>query len=129
MNLKHELFVMNYIKSGADLDTTCKDMSVKSSTAKRWLKREDIQNKITELNSDIEQTLKINKTKIVSEYWDISQEAKKDIEKTGTLAVKSLDSISKLMGYDAPVKVEHSMDLSSWLTQLPKEEIIDVETN
>jgi len=34
------------------------------------------------------------------------------------------------MGYDAPIKVDMNVDLSTWLTQLPNnEEIIDVETN
>lgn len=128
LNIKYELFVVHYVKSGGDIEKASKEVNTTPSTAKRWLKRDDVQDKIAELNSDIEKVLKINKTKVVAEYLSLLEEAKVDITKTGTLAKGCLDSVSKLMGYDAPVKVEHSMDLSSWLTNQSMD-IIDVEIN
>lgn len=128
MNLKHELFVVHYVKSGGDIEQASKELNTKPTTAKRWLKRADVQDKIQELNNDIEKTLKINKTKVVSEYLSLYGEAREDIVKTGTLAKGCLDSVSKLMGYDAPIRVDMNIDLSSWLTNQSMD-IIDAEIN
>lgn len=142
MTLKQEYFAIQYIKSGCDLDAAANESNITTQRAKRWLAAKNVREYIDDLNKDIEKSLKINKTKIVKAYLDIHESAvegdpvfSKDgiklYQKPDRSAAKaSLDSVSKLMGYDAPIKIDMNVDLSTWLTQLPNnEEIIDVETN
>lgn len=136
MTIKQELFALQYVKSAGDLQLATQAMNISTSVAKRYLRNEQVQDYLTELNADIEKVCKINKANIVQKHLDIHKSAMDgDPIKVGeevytkpdrSSANKALENVSTLMGYNAPSKVDVSVDLSVWLTQ--QQEIIDVET-
>jgi phage terminase small subunit len=76
-----------------------------------------IRSRIEELKSNVEEALGISKAKIVKDMVDIF-EATKDSEDEKGVAVQAGRQISKMMGYDAPVKFKGNLTLDQALSQL-----------
>lgn len=139
MTLKQELFALQYVKAAGDIEASATAMKMKVASCKRYLRNDDVQNYISELNADIEKVCKINKASIVQKHLEIHDSAMKgdkrynkdgiklDRKPDRAAANKALENVSTLMGYNAPQKVDVSLDLSVWLTQQTTE-VIDVET-
>lgn len=140
MTIKQEYFALQYVKSAGDLVAATEALDMPVSTGKRYLRNDEVQDYLAELNKDIEKVCKINKANIVQKHLDIHKSAMQgDPIKVGeeiytkpdrSSANKALENVSTLMGYNAPSKVDVALDLSVWLTQQQNaQEIIDVETN
>ena len=145
MSVKTNLFAIQYVKSGGDVVAAAEAMSITPATGKRYLRKPEVQEYIEELNKDIEKVVGINKAKVVQMQLNIHKSAmkgdpifNKEGKKVGRRKDRStaracLAEVSKMMGYDAPKKVDVNVDLSSWLTQQPKElidtEVVDAKTD
>lgn len=137
MTIKKQLFALQYIKAGTDIEAAAQKCNISTSLAKRYLKADDVKDYISTLNGDIEEVLKINKTVIVQKQLDIHDSAMKgdkrydkegnklDRKPDRAAASRSLENVSKMMGYDAPRKVDVNVDLSVWLTQ--QQQVIEAE--
>ncbi len=121
MNLKQEFFALQYVKHGFDLDAAAKASKISKTKAKRWTKDRGITEYISVLNKDLEKVCKISKAKVVHNFIDLHDEAKKD--RSFAAATTAMREVSAILGYNAPAKVDVSVDLSQWLTQ----QTIDVE--
>jgi len=133
IGLKKELALVHYAKSGCSYDDAIKNFpgALTKKTLQKYVNSPKGKAYLSELMKDVERACKINKIKVVSEVMDIQQRTKKDEDYKTSLS--ALNSVSKMMGYDAPTQVNVDMDLSSWLVNqsvnLPNEEqdLIEIE--
>lgn len=129
MNLKKELFAIQYLRQDCDVKLASEAAGITKATANKWLKETGVKDYLERLRDDIEKVVGISKAKVVKMQLDIHKDAMegdpildKDGEEIGrkkdrSNARQSLDSVARLMGYDAPKKIDVDVDLSVWLTQ------------
>ncbi len=117
LSLKQEYAIIHYIKSGCDVNKTLESFpgTLTKNTLNKYLRMDEAKEYISNMNKEIEHTLKINKTLVVAETLDIQQITKADKDyKTSLTALKQ---VSQMMGYDAPTTTNVNVDLSSWLVE------------
>ena len=136
ISYKRRDFALHFVRAGGDIEVASKAAKITLHKAKAWLKKNDVQDFIKDLNTDIEKVCKINKAVIVQKHLDIhKQTTQKIIDSNGNkvlanpgAANKALENVSTLMGYNSPTKVDVTTDLSSWLTaQATPKQIIETE--
>lgn len=104
---KQELFIQYYMANGFNATQAAKDAGYSEKTAyaigEENLRKLDIKKRIEELQAETIKDIKITKEKLLNDLNDIL-EANKDNPKAGFLAIKAIETINKMLGYNEPEK-------------------------
>ena len=113
--------------------------SAATTRAKKLLKNTDVQEYIEELQADVAAQCGVDAVWVLRKYKNVYKSAMEGYEtangtrKDLSAAKGALDSIVNMLGMNAPTKVDVTIDLSTWLTELPQQlpqqhqEVIDVD--
>ena len=137
ISLKQKQFALSYVKNGGNSSKAARKLSITAGTASKWLSIVEVSEYVEQLQSDVAAQAGVDQLWVLKKYKTVYNDAMKGYEtahgtrKDLVAAKGALDSISNMLGYNAPTKVSVEVDLSTWLTQQAKpqlpQEITDAE--
>lgn len=108
LTIKEKVFCREYLKTGGNAAEAARRAGYSVKAAKelgfRLLTKDHIKLEVTRLRANVEETLQVTKERVILEHIKIAFDDDLDPRPRIFDRQRSLENISKLMGYDSPVK-------------------------